>query len=141
MIFLDTDVVSETMRKTPDLALMAWLVRNEEESGLPAVTIAEIAFGIRKIHPDQRAARPDRGLTNWCHGFADRIVGFTEAAPRAYGDIMVAAIRQGRSMTAPDGMIAATARINGARLARRNLAHFTTTGLELLCPRKFSPTV
>ena len=137
MIFLDTNVVSETMRKTPDPAVMGWLVRNDAELGLPAVTIAEIAFGIQKIHPDQRAIRLDRGLTHWRHRFADRIFGFTEAAALAYGDIMAAAFRQGRPMTAPDGMIAATARINGARLATRNLAHFITTGLDLICPWNF----
>lgn len=137
MIFLDTNVVSETLRKTPDPAVVAWLVRNDAELGLPAVTIAEIAFGIQKIHPSQRAVRLDRGLTDWRHRFADRIFGFTEAAALAYGDIMGAAFRQGRPMTAPDGMIAAIARINGARLATRNLSEFTTTGLELISPWNF----
>ena len=137
MIFLDTNVVSETLRKTPDPAVIAWLVRNDAELGLPAVTIAEIAFGIQKIYPDQRAGRLDRGLTDWRHRFADRIFGFTEAAALAYGDIMGAAFRQGRPMTAPDGMIAAIARINGARLATRNLSDFSTTGLELICPWNF----
>ncbi len=137
MIFLDTNVVSETLRKTPDPAVIAWLVRNDAELGLPAVTIAEIAYGIEKIHPDQRAARLDRGLTDWRHRFADRIFGFTEAAALAYGDIMGAAFRQGRPMTAPDGMIAAIARINGARLATRNLSDFATTGLELISPWNF----
>jgi predicted nucleic acid-binding protein len=121
----------------PDAAVIAWLVRNDAELGLPTVTIAEIAFGIRKIQPDQRAARLEQGLTDWRHRFADRIFGFTEAAALAYGDIMGTAIRQGRPMTAPDGMIAAIARINGARLATRNLMDFATTGLELICPWEF----
>jgi predicted nucleic acid-binding protein len=61
----------------------------------------------------------------------------TEAAALAYGDIMSAALRQGRPMTAPDGMIAAIARSNGGRLATRNLPDFATTGLELICPSDF----
>jgi predicted nucleic acid-binding protein len=134
LIFLDTNVVSETLRKTPDPAVIAWLVRNDAELALPAVTIAEIAFAIRKIHPDHRDARLDRGLTDWRHRFADRIFGFTEAAALAYGDIMGAAFRHGRPMTAPDGMIAAIAQINGGRLATRNLSDFSTTGLELISP-------
>jgi predicted nucleic acid-binding protein len=40
-------------------------------------------------------------------------------------------------MTAPDGMIAAIARISGGRLATRNLPDFETTGLELICPWDF----
>jgi predicted nucleic acid-binding protein len=31
LIFLDTDVISETLRKTPDAAVIAWLVRNDAE--------------------------------------------------------------------------------------------------------------
>jgi len=137
LIFLDTNVVSESLRKTPNPAVIAWLERYDAEVGLPTVTIAEIAFGIRKIHPDQRTARLEQGLTDWRHRFADRIFIFSEAAALAYGDIMANALRQGRPMSAPDGMIAAITRINGARLATRNLADFTTTGLELICPWNF----
>ena len=60
-----------------------------------------------------------------------------EAAALAYGDIMGAAFQQGRPMSAPDGMIAAIARINNARLATRNMTDFGTTGLELICPWNF----
>ena len=137
MIFLDTNVISETLRKTPDPAVVAWLVRSDAELGLPTVTIAEIAFGISKIRPDQRAIRLEQGLTYWRHRFADRIYGFTEAAALAYGDIMGAALLQGRPMTAPDGMIAAIARINGARLATRNITDFATAKIELVCPWNF----
>lgn len=137
MIFLDTNVVSETFRKAPDTAVIAWLERNDAELGLPTVTLAEIAFGIQKIHPNQRAARLERNLIGWRHRFADRIFGFTETAALAYGDIMASALRQGRPMSAPDGMIAAIARINAARLATRNLPDFATTGLELICPWDF----
>ena len=38
-------------------AVIAWLVRNDAVLALPTVTIAEIAFGIGRIRPDQRAAR------------------------------------------------------------------------------------
>jgi predicted nucleic acid-binding protein len=137
LIFLDTNVVSEALRKTPDPAVVAWLVRNDAELVLPTVTIAEVAFGIGKIRPDQRAARLEQGLASWRHRFADRIFAFTEAAALAYGDIMSTALRQGRPMTAPDGMIAAIARINGGRLATRNVADFATTGVELISPWDF----
>jgi predicted nucleic acid-binding protein len=40
-------------------------------------------------------------------------------------------------MTAPDGMIAAIALINGGRLATRNLPNFATAGLELVSPWEF----
>ena len=137
MIFLDTNVVSETLRKAPAPSVIAWLVRHDAELALPTVTIAEIAYGIRKIDPDQRALRLQQGLDEWRRRFADRIFPLTEAAALAYGDIMAAASRQGRVMSAPDGMIAAIARLGGGRLATRNTADFSTTGLDLISPWDF----
>lgn len=137
MIFLDTNVISETLRKSPSEAVISWLVRHDAELALPTVTIAEIAFGIQKIVPDQRAARLEQGLSDWRRRFADRIFGLTEEAAMAYGEIMGTASRQGQGMSAPDGMIAAIARVNGGRLATRNLSDFRTTGLELISPWEF----
>ncbi|WP_349436459.1 type II toxin-antitoxin system VapC family toxin [Pararhizobium sp. A13] len=137
MIFVDTNVISETLRKSPAEAVISWLVRYDAELALPTVAIAEISFGIQKIMPDQRAMRLEQGLADWRRRFADRIFGLTEAAALAYGDIMGTASRQGIGMSAPDGMIAAIARVNGGRLATRNLADFRATGLELVSPWDF----
>lgn len=100
--------------------------------------IAEIAFAIQKIRPDQRAERLEQGLSDWRRQYADRIVGLTEEASLAYGEIMGKAAHQGRGMSAPEGMIAAIARVNGGRLATRNLTDFETTGLNLTTPWDFS---
>jgi len=137
LIFLDTNVVSETLKNKPDEAVIAWLTHHDAELALPTVTIGEIAYGIQKIRPDERADRLEKGLSDWRRRFADRIFGFTEEAALAYGDIMGAAGRQGREMSAPDGMIAAIARISGGRLATRNGSDFQTTGLQLISPWEF----
>lgn len=137
MIFLDTNVVSETLKKVPNEAVIAWLVRHDAELALPTVTIAEIAFGIQKIRPDQRAERLEQGLSDWRRRFADRIFSLTEEAALAYGEIMGAASRQGRAMSAPDGMIAAIARVNGGSLATSNISDFETTRLDLTSPWDF----
>jgi hypothetical protein len=68
LIFLDTNVVSETLKKSPSPAVVAWLVRFDVELALPTVTIAEIAFGIHKTLPDRRASRLDEGLAAWRRG-------------------------------------------------------------------------
>ena len=40
MIFLDTNVVSETLKKAPSENVLAWLVRFDAELALPTVTIS-----------------------------------------------------------------------------------------------------
>ncbi|MGE4249374.1 MAG: type II toxin-antitoxin system VapC family toxin [Parvibaculaceae bacterium] len=137
MIFLDTNVVSESLRMQPNEAVIAWLKRHDAEIALPTVTIAEIAFRIQKIRPDQRALRLERGLSEWRRRFAPRIFGLTEDAALAYGEIMGTATRQGRPMSAQDGMIAAITQVNGGRLATRDLTDFETTGLDLISPWDF----
>lgn len=137
MIFLDTNVISETLRKSPSEAVISWLVRHDAELALSSVAIAEIAFGIQKIAPDQRAVSLEQGLSDWRRRFSDRIFGLTEEAAMTYGEIMGTASRQGLGMSAPDGMIAAIARVNGGSLATRNLTDFRTTGLTLISPWDF----
>ncbi|WOS65693.1 type II toxin-antitoxin system VapC family toxin [Sinorhizobium fredii] len=137
MIFLDTNVISETLRKSPSEAVISWLVRHDAKIALPTVTIAEIAYGIQKIMPDQRAARLEQALSDWRRRFADRIFGLTEEAAIAYGKIMGAASRQGSTMSAPNRMIAAIAQVNGGRLATRNIADFRSTGLDVVSPWEF----
>tara|TARA_R110002020_G_scaffold367683_3_gene579552 strand:+ start:14145 stop:14429 length:285 start_codon:yes stop_codon:yes gene_type:complete len=59
---------SETLRKAPDEAVIAWLVRDDAELALSTVTIAEIAYGIQK-RPDQRADRLEQGLEDLATSF------------------------------------------------------------------------
>lgn len=137
MIFLDTNVVSEPLRPSPNEAVLAWLVRHDAELALPTVAIAEVAYGIHRIRPDQRANRLEHGLSKWRRRFADRIYGLTEEAALAYGTIMAESARRGRVMSAPDGLIAAIAHVNGGGLATRNLDDFQFAGLTLISPWEY----
>lgn len=134
MIFIDTNVISETVRKQPSEAVTAWLSRFDVELALSTVVIAEIAFGIAKVAPNERSARLKSGLGLWRSRFSHRLFGFTEDAALAYGELMGNAVRRGRPMSVQDGMIAAIALVNGGRLATRNVSHFTDIGLRLINP-------
>lgn len=134
MIFLDTNVISETLRKSPDPTVMAWLAAHDDSLAIPTVTIAEIAFGIAKIRPDERSSLLQRGLDAWRGRFAGRIFAFTEQAALVYCDLMGAAHRAGTALSAPDGMIAAIAIVNQGRLASRNTRDFSALPVSLINP-------
>ena len=122
------------MRKMPDPGVIQWLERHDAELALSTIVIAEIAFGIEKVRPEPRSRRLASDFHNLRRRYADRIFGFNEAAALAYGVLMGKRTRGGRPMSVPDAMIAAIAQTRGARLATRNIADFTNSGLELISP-------
>ncbi|AOO82491.1 type II toxin-antitoxin system VapC family toxin [Bosea vaviloviae] len=134
MIFIDTNVVSETMRSEPNPHVSAWLQRHDRELALSTVVLAEIAFGIARIRPEQRATRFEQRLQELRRRFAGRFFTLNEDAALAYGELMGRAMRQGIVISIADGMIAAIAQVNGGRLATRNIKDFSSAGLELIDP-------
>ena len=136
MIFVDTNVISEILNIVPIRHVEAWLARHDAELALSAVVIAEVAFGIQKIRPDERAKRLEGGLQTLRRRFAGRIFAFTEEAALTYGDVMGQAVRRGVQMSVSDGMIAAIALVNGGQLATRNVRDFKDTGLTIINPWK-----
>lgn len=139
MILIDTNVVSETLRATPETQVLQWLTENDEDIWLPVIVLAEIAYGIERIRPDQRAGRLAQGLDAWRDRFRDRICGFSESDALVYGRIMGQASRQGHPMAIPDGMIAAMAIGRGASLATRNQRDFSGCEVNLVNPWEHPP--
>ncbi len=134
MIFIDTNVVSETMRSEPNPRVSAWLQRHDRELALSTVVLAEIAFGIERIRPEQRANRFEQRLQELRRRFAGRFFTLNEDAALAYGELMGRAMRQGIVISIAEGMIGAIAQVNGGRLATRNIKDFNSAGLELIDP-------
>ncbi len=134
MIFVDTNVISETMRIQPSPAVMSWLAAHDELLAVSTVTIAEIAFGIEKIRPDERSERLAAGLNDWRQRFADRIFPLTDQAALLYGELMGVTYRSGVGVSVPDGMIAAIVKANRGQLATRNTKDFEPLNLDLINP-------
>ena len=138
MFHLDTNVVSELMRDTPNPDVLYWM------DGLPtqqlfvtAVTEAEIRTGIAILPSGARR----RGLVDAVEQtlgslFAGRVLPFDSEAARAYAEIAASCRAAGRPVSQADCQIAAIARSQGMTVATRNVRDFTDTGVELINPRK-----
>ena len=136
MILLDTNVVSEMMRATPEPAVLRWM--NGHPSSLvhlSTVSIAEITYGIRILPEGRRRHdlqhRFDRFVTT---AFSERLIDFDREAALQYGEIMASRREIGRPMNVVDGQIAAVARSRGCALATRNTTDFEDCDLELIDP-------
>jgi predicted nucleic acid-binding protein len=134
LIFLDTNVVSEPVRKTANPLVVDWLNRNEGQTRISSVVLAEIAFGIFSIKSAERSPRFLDQLLYVREKYANRIHAFDEKASIFYGRLVGERKLSGRHMTILDGMIAAIALRHNASLATRNIRHFQGIGLTLINP-------
>lgn len=138
MILIDTNVVSEVMKATPDDAVVDWL--NEQDSGnlyVASVTIGEIEYGLRILPNGRRRDQLRELFARFiAQAFAMRILPYDEIAARVYGDLMGLRKEMGRPLSVPDGQIAAIARVGGYALGTRNIKDFQDCGIELINPFK-----
>lgn len=136
MILLDTNVVSEVMRPTPEPVVAAWLDSQlKEDLWTASVVVAELFAGIEALS----AGRKERVLREAVEGmiaedFRGQVLYFDVAAARNYGHILARRNAIGRPIHEMDALIAATALANGATLATRNTSHFENCGIQLVNP-------
>jgi hypothetical protein len=136
MTLLDTNVVSVVMAPSPSPAVLRWLdLQTTEDLYLSAVTVAEIAYGLRVL-PDgtRRRALSERFERFVALGFDQRVLSFDSSAALAYAEIMGHRKEVGRPMSVLDGQIAAIARSRRMVLATRNTRDFEECGLEVVNP-------
>lgn len=136
MIVLDTNVLSELMRASPDDAVVAWV------GGTPAVsqyttsiTQAEILHGILLLPKGRRRSRIQAAAeAMFEEDFAGRVLAFGKEAALPYAEIAARRRRGGRPISHMDAQIAAIARSVGASVATRNVDDFEECGVDVVNP-------
>lgn len=136
MILVDTNVISEPLRKSPHAGVIAWLDAQALETlYLSAITVAELRFGLASLPPGKRRDGLRHSLeTRVLPLFAGRVLPFDLPAAESYGTLMAEARTAGASISASDGFIAATAAANGMMVATRDTTPFAATGVVFVNP-------
>lgn len=138
MILLDTNVISELIKPSPDPAVAAYVGRAVPESVFTAaVCEAEIHYGLARLPAGRK--RNDligRVTAFFTEAFSDRTLTFDSASAAIYGELRAAREAAGKPISVEDAMIAATARAYGAAVATRNVADFVGCGVEVINPWK-----
>lgn len=129
---LDTNVVSEIRKRSPDPGVARWFSSvPADELFLSVVVVGEIRQGIERLarrDPDQ-AAVLEQWLRRLVRVYADRIVPVTAEVAEAWGRLNVP-----NPVPVVDGLLAATALVRGWTLVTRNTADIACTGVRLLDP-------
>ena len=129
---LDTNIVSELSRKSPNPGVLAFIA---EQPRLHVSTILfhELIYGLETANPEQKPR-----LTIFVAGLRER---FGKSAIPVDLDIAETAGRlrafekaNGRILTVADSLMAATAVVKDLSLVTRNLKDFETLGLKLVNP-------
>jgi predicted nucleic acid-binding protein len=130
---LDTNVVSEMRKRKPHGGVVAWVRSlHEDQVFLSAVTMGELQAGIEMTrHQDADKAKE---IELWADQLAQayQILPMDTACFREWGRLM-----HGKSdQLVEDGMIAATARINGLIVATPNEHDFRRFEVRVFNPFK-----
>jgi predicted nucleic acid-binding protein len=129
---LDTNVVSEARKRTANPNVKAWLASVAgHELYLSVLVIGEIRQGIERLRrrdPTQAEAY-EAWLSTLLRDYADRIVPVTAEVAQEWGRLNVP-----DPLPVIDGLLAATAKVQGWTLATRNTADLARSGVRLLNP-------
>ena len=130
---LDTNVLSELRRKTPDAAVLEWFGRRPASTlYLSVLTFGELRKGIEGVLDAKRRM----ALTDWLETdlpafFTGRILPVDAQVADRWGRLLSAA---GRPMPAIDSLLAASAAQHGLSMVTRNSRDFADLGLDVINP-------
>jgi predicted nucleic acid-binding protein len=130
---LDTNIVSETVRRSPNKAVIAWLDGLPGESLFVSVlTLGEIRKGVETLNDRKRREKLrlwlEHELPAW---FEDRVLPVDLAVADRWGRLLA---EVGRPVPTIDSLLAATALHHELRLVTRNAGDFNYPGLQVLNP-------
>lgn len=133
---IDTNVISEARRPSGSSRVKAWLASIPPvDVYLSVLVIGEIRRGIERLRPRDpaQAHAYEVWLAQLRRDYADRILPITAEIADVWGRMNVP-----DPLPTVDGLLAATAQVEGMIIATRNTADFVRTGVRLVNP--FEPT-
>lgn len=136
MILLDTNVISEPLRPSPDPRVVAWIDDQPIETlFLSAVTVAELRAGVALLPAGKRRTGLQDNLEKrFLPLFAGRVLAFDQGCTPAYAVLMARARQAGKAIGTADGYIAAIAATHGLTVATRDTAPFDAAGSSVIDP-------
>lgn len=136
MILLDTNVLSELMRKDADPNVIRWLDEQPRASvWTTSVTILEIRFGLQVLPKGKRQQLLMQAFEILLkEKIEERVASFDPAAAVEAADLMSRRHKRGRPGDLRDTLIAGIAQASRATLATRNVQHFHDLSVPVVNP-------
>ena len=132
---LDTNVISETIRKTPDNSVKDWFQTiPSNQLYVSVLSLGEIRRGIEKLRDQPRkdfmTAWLENDLASW---FGDHVLPVSPDVADKWGYLTATG-----TFPAIDALLAATALTHNMKLVTRNVSDFQNiAGLDIINPWNF----
>lgn len=82
---VDTNVLSESAKKTPAVKVLAWLRANADSIYVSSVSLGELAYGIERLPPGQRRRNLEAWLQRTAQSLKGRILSFNARSALEWG--------------------------------------------------------
>ena len=136
MIILDTNVLSELMRKKPSSAVVEWLDAQAAEAVfITSITLFESRYGLAVLPDGSNKTRLRQRLDSVISDDLEhRVLTFDSQAADCAAKLATERKRLGQPVDIRDTFIAGIAIANGAMLATRNVRHFAALPVSVVDP-------
>ncbi len=135
MIVVDTNVLSELMKPSPDVKVRGWILsRPNSEMYTTPIAISEILYGIKRLQNGKRKELLQATAEEIFRDFEEQILPFDRRAAEYYASIVDERDRLGLPIDGFDAQIAAICRTHNAVVATRNVKDFHHCGIDVVNP-------
>jgi predicted nucleic acid-binding protein len=138
MIVIDTNVLSALMRQVPELPVVEWLDRQAAESvWITGITLFEARCGLALLPKGRRRRTLEAAFAQlMIEDLEGRVLDFDRPAAEAAAILAAERQRDGQSIDMRDTQIAGIVLTRRAKLATRNVRHFSDLNIEVINPWK-----
>jgi predicted nucleic acid-binding protein len=136
MIILDTNVVSELMRRSPHPAVRAWMNAQSRDSLVTtAITVMELRAGVEKLLQSRRRQELEADI-DWALNdlVGSRVLNYDHKAAFATAKWFGLCRRAGRTVETGDMQIAGIAISRNVPIATRDIHDFKDVSVKLINP-------
>jgi toxin FitB len=132
-LLLDTTVISELTRPTPEPRVVAF-VSDAKHGLLSIITLHEMNFGILRLPNGVKQTALLQKTSQLLHMFSDQLLPVDQTIAHVASQMRAQKEKAGRHLVLADALIAATAHVHNLTLATRNTQDVDGLGVTVINP-------
>ena len=130
---LDTNVISELVKPTPDSNVVEFL-STANDTRLSIISLHELTYGLRLLPVGQRRSELETKIEYLLSDYNDCIIPIKQPESDQAALFRVNAKRNGRVMHLADALIAGTAKAHNLCMVTRNTNDFIDAHIDIINP-------